>query len=339
MTFSYVTGFSSDPAAAQRSRLADALRTDLDRLASESVTGRAADQPAALDGRTAEVLRIENRIADLAAYRTAAETSEARLATQQAALSTVRESVEALFKTVESALGSGFTSGLDLVEADARRVLAETVDVLNLRYAGDTQFAGDGTDGAALADADAILTASVTTAAGAGGGAAGAAAVRDSFDTPGDAFDTTFYLGGAGDAPGIGLDDGVVARSPLRADDPVLREVLREITTIAAIADPGVTPDAEERRTVLAESRDRLFSTLQPLAAAAGQLGIVEQQLADAGTRRAAEETALGLAREALIGRDRFQAASELNAVETALGTLFAATARLSSLTLSNFLR
>ncbi|MEL6196644.1 MAG: hypothetical protein AAFT19_02250 [Pseudomonadota bacterium] len=338
MTFSYVTGFSNDPAAAQRSRLAAGLRIDLDRLSSEAVTGRAADQPAALDGRTAEALRIDNRLADLAGYRAAAESGEARLAAQQVSLATIRDSATALFETVETALASGLSTGLELVGDDARSALQTAVSALNLRYAGSTQFAGDATDGDALAPSQTILTTSITTATSAGGGAAGATAVRASFDTPGDAFDTAFYVGGDGDSPGIGIEDDIVAETGPRADDAALRGVLREMTTIAVIAEPGVTPDIEEQRRLLTEARDRLFGSLEPLAAEAGRLGITEARLADAATRHAAEETALGLAREQLLARDRFEAASELNSVETALSTLFAATARLSRLTLSSFL-
>ena len=55
--------------------------------------------------------------------------------------------------------------------------------------------------------------------------------------------------------------------------------------------------------------------------------------------RAAAEATALGLAREALIGADPYEAAAALEAAETQLETLYTLTARISRLSLVNFLR
>lgn len=339
MTFTYTTGFSVDPAASQRSRLSSALRSDLDRLASESVTGRAADQPAALNGRTAEALRLGTRIDALDGFADAAEVGAERLGAKQTVLTAVRDNVETLFKDLQSILSANAPAAPELAAEVATQALQSVVSALNTSYAGASLFTGDRPDVGALADADTILADSIATAAGAGGGAAGAAALRAAFDTPGGAFDTLYYTGGTGEAAGIGVDTDLVIANPLRADDPAIRDALREITAVAALASPGVTADRDALIATLEEARDGLIQTIEPLATAAGRLGQSEQALQEAEIQSRAEETALTLARESLIERDQFSAASELNVVETALETLFAATGRLSQLTLSSYIR
>ncbi|MEM0924182.1 MAG: flagellar biosynthesis protein FlgL, partial [Pseudomonadota bacterium] len=64
-----------------------------------------------------------------------------------------------------------------------------------------------------------------------------------------------------------------------------------------------------------------------------------EQRIEVARVRNLSEEEFLSRARLSIIGRDQFEAAAEFTALEAQLESIFQITARLSGLTLNNFLR
>ncbi|MEM6676839.1 MAG: hypothetical protein AAF675_03080 [Pseudomonadota bacterium] len=333
----YETGFAPDAAAARRARSAAALRTQLETLQTETVTGQAADPATRLRGQTAEALRLGASLDAIAGYREAGELAAARAATQQTTIATVRSAVESLGSDVQSALDTAFDLGVALTEKPAENALETVVSALNTAFAGRMLFSGNAGTTPALADAETIATA-VGVAAATGTTAATAdAAVRALFDTPGGDFETTFYTGGTGDAPATAIAEGETVRITLRADEQVFRDILREISAIgAAVAAPGTV---EERRALAEAGLEGLRNTLAPLASVAGQIGVTEARIEEVQTRSRAEETVLNDALTALVGRDQFEAASALTATEDAIEALFVTTARISNLTLTNFLR
>jgi flagellar hook-associated protein 3 FlgL len=71
----------------------------------------------------------------------------------------------------------------------------------------------------------------------------------------------------------------------------------------------------------------------------AGRLGTTEGQIAAAATRNSAEVAALEIARNGLVSVDPYEAATRLEAAQSQLEALYTATARLSRLSLVDFLR
>jgi len=66
---------------------------------------------------------------------------------------------------------------------------------------------------------------------------------------------------------------------------------------------------------------------------------VIEAQIDGATARNTAESSALELARAELIAIDPYKAATDLTSVQTQLETLYALTARLSRLSLVEYLR
>ena len=71
----------------------------------------------------------------------------------------------------------------------------------------------------------------------------------------------------------------------------------------------------------------------------AGRLGVVQAVIDQAQTRNSAEESALKLARSDLLSVDSYEATTRMEAAQNQLETLYAVTARLSRLSLVDFLR
>ncbi|MEL7137420.1 MAG: hypothetical protein AAFP67_00155 [Pseudomonadota bacterium] len=337
MTFPFDTGFSPNAATSRRTASALALRTELERLQTETVTGQAADAPAALSGRTAEAQRLGGALDALEGYGEAAALVAARSETQQTALGGIRNVVEELVSALQSAVSSGSGTGLAVATPAAENALDVIVTALNTRFAGRALFSGDAGDRNALVQPETILSAAGAVASGAPDAQTADAAVRALFDTPSGDFETVFYTGGAGDGPATAIAEGETVRLTLRADDPVFRDLLRETT--AAIAAATGSGTFEERRDLVGESALGLRTALEGLARRAGELGVTEQRIENTRVANAAEQTQLNRALGALTGRDQFEAASALTATEDALEALYVTTARISSLSLTNFIR
>ncbi len=82
-----------------------------------------------------------------------------------------------------------------------------------------------------------------------------------------------------------------------------------------------------------------LRNNVGALAGTAGRVGTAEARMAEVRTRQEADQAALNQAYTALAGRDQFEAAAELTALEAQLQTTYLTTARLANLSLTNFLR
>ncbi len=159
------------------------------------------------------------------------------------------------------------------------------------------------------------------------------------FDDPGGIFATTLYLGSTGDAPATEIAERERLAYAPRADAPALRQILRDMAALAAALDrTNAIPD--DQRTALAERAiGGLRNGAEPMAALAASVGSAEERMADIQARHQAAQAALNTSYNALAGRDQFEAAAELTALEVQLETTFLTTARLANLSLANFLR
>jgi flagellar hook-associated protein 3 FlgL len=95
----------------------------------------------------------------------------------------------------------------------------------------------------------------------------------------------------------------------------------------------GVASDAVARgfSVVLLEAADAR-------GALAARIGTAQERIANATTRNSAEATALQIARIGIVSADPYEAATALTEAESQLDTLYAVTARLSRLSLANYL-
>jgi flagellar hook-associated protein 3 FlgL len=126
---------------------------------------------------------------------------------------------------------------------------------------------------------------------------------------------------------------------PVTAADPDLRDVLTGYALAALVAEGTLAAAPEERAALVREAGIRIMSGDAALARAGARIGGAEAALEDAEAARAAERTALEQARDALKGADPYRTATALTAAQTQLETLYALTARLSGLSLAEYLK
>ncbi len=82
-----------------------------------------------------------------------------------------------------------------------------------------------------------------------------------------------------------------------------------------------------------------LMETATARSDVAARIGSAEQKIAEATSRNSAEQLALKIARSDILGVDPFEATSALTDAQNKLEALYSVTARLSRLSLVDFLR
>jgi flagellar hook-associated protein 3 FlgL len=121
--------------------------------------------------------------------------------------------------------------------------------------------------------------------------------------------------------------------------DQSLRDTLAGFA-MAALIDRGVLAgDATERGGLAQQAGQQLVSTEDARTTLEARIGTVEAQIEAARTRNSAEETSLGILRSDIGSVDPYEAATRLQTIQSQLESLYLVTARVSRLSLTEYLR
>jgi flagellar hook-associated protein 3 FlgL len=328
-----------DLAMSFRTQLNNArLRAELSKLSQEMASGKTSDLSRATGGDLGSYAGIENSINALGAYQTSAAEAANFVDTLQRSLGTVQDIVS---EAGPALLLAGSTAEATLVQtsaADARTKFASVVSVLNTKVADRALLSGTEIGSDALADSETML-ADLQTAIAAETTAAGVEAVVTAwFDDAGGGFETMGYLGGDTDLAPFRLGPDERGQVALRADDQNIRDVLKGLAMAALVADGALSGLHEERVALTQTAATHVIAGDHALSALRAEVGTVEAQIEGARTRNSAEISALEMARNEIISVDPYDTATELQAVEFQLETLYTITARLSRLRLTDYL-
>jgi flagellar hook-associated protein 3 FlgL len=314
-----------------------ALKAEVQRRSTEMTTGIVVDVGRHVGGDFAPLAGIDSALARLQGY--ARTTSEAGLFTgaMQTALATVEDVATTLAPVLFSAATSANAGSVSAAARAARQGFDTLVSTLNTRLGDRALFAGDQTAQSPLVDADQLLSQMETAIAGAVSMGNVEAALDTWFANPAG-FMAQAYQGGAALAD-LPIGPGQSAKIDVTAADPAIRETLKGFA-MAALLDRGLFAGQSQTRVqVMRRAGEVLAEGASSRAHMAGRLGTIEGQIAAAATRNAAEVSALDIARNGLISVDPYEAATKLEAAQSQLEALYTVTARLSRLSLVDFLR
>lgn len=331
-------GFPPQAASARINSVVGDLRKRSETAQVETVTGRHEDPAAALDGQVGELFLIQKALSDNGDYRRAIGLAEGRTTTMQTALEGIQIQIDLLLRDVTNALEFGNASVRETVGAEARTALGAITSALNMRFGDRGLFSGDAGDNAAIAQPDTILAGSLVALNGAPDATTAYGDLSSEFTFPGGLFETQIYLGGSGSAPAAQTAAGERIDYGQRADDPALRNVIRDIAILSLALDPASGLDDAMRGGLAEQALGGLRNSVPDVVALRSKLGVAEARIADARARNLAAEAALTISYNDLAGSDQFEAAEELKALEVQLQTAYATTARLSNLNLASYL-
>ena len=314
-----------------------ALKSDLQRLSTELTTGRVADTVARVSGDLGPVSGIDASLARLKGY--GAVTAEAGLfaGSMQTALGVVDDLSSALSRTLLAASSSSSQSLVDATGRDSRSRLETALSALNTRVGDRSVFGGVATNGPATAPAETIMLALDTAILGATTVQDIETAVTDWFNAP-TGFAALGYAGGAALAP-VNIAPGEEANLDITATDPAIRATLKGLA-MAALLDRGVLAGQPAARQDLAKRAGlSLLESQSERTFLAARLGAAEAQIDAAASRNAAETTSLQIARSDITAADPFETASRLQETQQQLEKIYAITARITRLSLMDYLR
>lgn len=310
-----------------------ALRSDLNRLTAELGSGIANDPVRHLQGQTSALAAIDHTLARLTGYDQILTLATQRSDAIQVVLARIDDLATATGPDLLRAASVGDPVSLSMAGTTARDALVDAVAALNTRLADRTLFAGMNTDTNALVPADQILSLARAVVSPATSGADVEAALRQWFDDPAG-FAAQAYLGGPSQSLALSPTESLTADPT--AEDPALRATLQALILGSLVADPALP--APMRADLARRSGEQLAATATDRAHLAGRVGVQQARLDAISTRAATETAVLQQARVDLLAVDPYDTATRLQETEARLQMLYTITARLSRLSLADYM-
>lgn len=125
----------------------------------------------------------------------------------------------------------------------------------------------------------------------------------------------------------------------LTAADSEFVDAVKSLVTATMLADTStLSSDPEERGEMVKRSAELLLDAQEGVIRRSAHLGAIEQRIETIEATNAASRTTLEFARSELLEVDPYDTATEVQSVEVRLEMLYTLTARLSRLSLANFL-
>lgn len=307
-----------------------ATKLTIQTLSQEMSTGLTADVAGRLQGNLAPLHALDATLSRLEAFSVAAADLQIRVEGMQASLARLDSSAADLANDLATA-ESGGAIGLVGMAAAGEAGFLSAVATLNTVTAGRYVFSGMNSDRAPLPVGEDMLAQLRDATAGATTAAELQQRIEDWIDDP-----ARFGYRGAAGAT-VPLADGENLVLDITAADPALRQTLSAFAMAAMLKDSPLAMEAQADHAVVAGSALR---AAQPgLDRLAARMGQAEERIAEVQGRMSAEKAALALARVDMLKIDEFETATRLTAAQDRLDMLFAVTARLSGLKLSDYLR
>ncbi|WP_375550996.1 flagellin [Rhodophyticola porphyridii] len=315
------------------------VKTEMLRLTSELSSGRKSDLGKALGGDFAGLAAVERGLRLGLVYKAAADEAALHTSVMQDALQTVQTQLDETGPTLLAAVGAGWSSNLGILAVDSGARLDLVVNALNGRIAGRSLFSGDRPDQIPLISGDEMLANLGPLVAGAATAQDMIAIVEDWFLAPGGGFETTAYRGGTSSAAGFTVGDGDVIDADVSALAPEIRGALAAFALSALVGNDLGPADEASQRTLLEAAATRMIGSQGGLSKIRAELGAAEARIETARVRNSATETALSIEHNRLVRADPYTTATELEAVQMQLESLFVLTSRMARLNLTEFLR
>ena len=319
----------------QMSRIVANLKSRADTTRSEAVTGRYEDITKATNGDVGSAHLLKKAVEDVQAYQKTLTLGENRATRTQSVLGQLSVESNRIATEVFAAYGRGDQAQLQTNAADARVAIYSIFASLNTIDGGRAAFGGDVTDRAPLNSPDDFLADIDAIMSGALDAVDVEAQLNTYFNDPLGGFAQSVYRGGENPSPSVEIAPGIRINVSAKADAQPIKDLLRGLAEIASFPNASFA-NAE----VLASSgAARSLSADTNLTELRAVIGAGEARLTAAKDRYADEEAILTTLFNEKTTRDPFEASSELQQLELQLEASYLLTARLSRLTIADYLR
>lgn len=314
------------------------LKSEMDTLLIEVASGQSADLAKKVGGNLTPISGIESDLAKVRGYQSAATNAGVFTDLLQTALGAVQDQTQQLATSLITAGASGSAGTVSTVGTEANIVFASVISSLNSAAGGRSLLAGNATDTNPLADVETFRAELVTAVASASTVADVEAAVSAWF-APGGGFDTVGYTGSTIPLNDFRLGENRKVDMSLTAQDSAISEVLKA-TALSALIDEGVLAGDPEAQLALVKRSGEILQAAQTgFTDLRSRLGANQQAIELAQQSLSTKDYALQFAKLEIVAIDPFESAGKLDNVRVQLETLYSITARVSRLSLMEYLR
>ncbi|MDE0588351.1 flagellin [Halocynthiibacter sp. C4] len=315
------------------------LKADLHKLSLELASGQVADTSKALKGNFASLASFEEAAAALEAYKTTNAEAAFFLDSAQSALGSIQVVSSEYAPSLLMASNAGNAQLVDTAISGAKGNLDAALAALNTRAAGQSIFAGQATNQSAVVNADAIIAELNPLIAGATTEADFMTVIDNWFDTPGGGFETNAYTGSTQSRSSIPIGSERTVDYGITALNPDIRTTLKGLTVAALVSDGAFASQQSERSNLLKTAGELLLAGETGIAAVRAEIGHAQNTVDHVAQHNDKERDILKIAKSELLGKDPYETAAELQATQVQLEALYTMTARISQLSLMDFLR
>lgn len=315
------------------------IKEDISRLTGELSSGRHADLGRALGGDFSTLADITRSLRLNASF--SASVTDAAIAAEgrQSALERVGAEIDGFAPQLLSVAGAGSQTNLQLKLANGTERFESAVSALNTRLAGRSLFSADAPDQTPLMGGSDIMVELRALVAGAPDAATIEADVTAWFEDVGGGYETLAWQGGAGQLPAILLAEGQSANTGITALDPAIRETLTGLALVALASENAAPLVENEQRALVTSAAQKMIGGNSSLIELRASLGAEEARIEDARVTSESTRSSLEIEYGRLTSADPYRTATELEAVTTRLESLYILTARMSRLSLTEYLR
>lgn len=317
------------------------LRSDIARLSDELASGKVADVAKELNGSTGQLLHYETQIRLLDQFNRSASEAAAQMSATQAVLTDLHGKGSEIGIRLSSAQIEATTVGLYALAETASASFDAAIARLNTEVSGVYVLAGLNTDRPPVAGAEEILNALQAGVAGMTNADQIAAFVSDWFDAPagGGGYVDIAYRGTFGQRRYAEIGQGERVAISTDADAPAIREMLKGLATAALVSRGALQSDTGEQRKLLIHGGTVLTMNDPGLGGESARLGLAEERVERGQAANSARLSIFMTARSEIVSADPYETATALTETQSRLDAVFAITARLSNLTLVNYLK
>lgn len=314
------------------------LKTRLSVLSQEMTTGLKADVSAATGGNLGRLAQVQGRLATLESFNRNASLAQSETSALQAAL----EGIAGLANRgpeLQAAAAMEDDAALDMRAAQAAQDFRTAVRLINTEAGGRFALSGTDVGTAPLAPADDILALARTQVAGMTDPVAISDALDAWFssDVAGGFLDQAFR--GNTEPTSTGVSPDTMIQRDLNASASEFRTLLKGLAMAALAGEPAAALPHGAKSVLIRAAGRELSEASLGIVRARATLGMQQGSIDQALARNAAEGSALSIARSDILAADPYQTASELTQTEANLQNLYALTARMTKLSLTDYIR
>ena len=305
------------------------MRDQISDTSKEVVTGFHSDLTLHLDGKIGQAQLSKKAVDDIALDRELLTIRQTRIGIAQQQLENVADASGTLANDARVAISMESNFSLETAGQEAEASLERIFSSLSVRVGQRFLFAGDATDRPPLAEASELLEDLSQIAQTATDATDFETQLDTYFNDPAGGWQTNIYLG----------SENVSDPDSISATDPALTDLVRGLSVLA-LARPSLnTPILSTDDALIQSAADLIDEGNTELTLTRAELGRIENRITGELTDLDTEETILSAAFAELAVRDQYEAAAELQLLETNLEAAYLLTSKLANLSILNYIR